>query len=191
VEIDETIVELAQKLDAWCGGFFATLGSNDQTSQGDALLDGVTILKELDGLKAKGLAAIAALLNHQHRMTENERAASLVQGLELAAKLEATLYDELLDIDGANKIVDLMNEIANALDAIGPGRAALAVLLDDPDARVRASAAAYLVDLMPDRVVPILREIDQKEGGKSADFTAHWALLDWELKQKAKAGNPD
>ena len=111
MEIDETIVELAQKLDAWCGGFFATLGSNDQTSQGDALLDGVTILKELDGLKAKGLAAIAALLNHQHRMTENERAASLVQGLELAAKLEATLYDELLDIDGANKIVDLMNEI--------------------------------------------------------------------------------
>ena len=86
-----------------------------------------------------------------------------------------------------------MNEIATALDATDHGRAALAVLLDDYDERVRASAGSYLLilNLMPERVVPILREIDQTNQGASADFTAHWALLDWELKQKAKAGRPD
>ena len=80
-----------------------------------------------------------------------------------------------------------MNDIANALDATSNGRAALAVLLDHPDYRVRATAGAYLliVNLMPERVVPILREIDERSEGRSADFTAHWALLDWDLKQKA------
>jgi hypothetical protein len=128
------------------------------------------------------------LLKRQDPVTDDEHVASLVRGFEFAAKLKASLHDELLDTDGSNKIVLLMNEIANALDALGPGRNALGVLLEDADARVRASAGAYLLiaNLMPDRVVPILREIDRKNDASSASFTAHWALLDWELKQKAR-----
>lgn len=99
--------------------------------------------------------------------------------------LKAALRDELSDTDGGNELVMKMNMIANTLDESRAGRAALAALLDHAKDSVRASAGAYLVDLMPDRVVPILREIDQKDEGTSADFTAHWALLDWELKQKA------
>jgi hypothetical protein len=39
---------------------------------------------------------------------------------------------------------------------------------------------------MPERVVPILREIDKKGGGNSAYFTAHWALLAWEREGKSR-----
>ncbi len=191
MEIDESIVQLGAKLDEWFDASQATFASQDREAQGKALLRGFAIAKELDRLKADGLAAITALLNRRETVTDAERAASLTRGFEFAAKLKHTPRDELADTDGANEIVGLMNEIVNALDGIGSGRAALAVLLDHPDTGVRASAAAYLVDLMPDRVVPLLREIDQKEGGSSADFTAHWALLDWELKQKAEQNKPD
>ncbi len=191
MEIDESIVQLGAKLDEWFDASQATFASQDREAQGKALLRGFAIAKELDRLKADGLAAITALLNRRETVTDAERAASLTRGFEFAAKLKHALRDELTDTDGANEIVGLLNEIANALDGIGSGRAALAVLLDHPDTGVRASVAAYLVDLMPDRVVPLLREIDQKEGGSSADFTAHWALLDWELKQKAKQSKPD
>ena len=47
-----------------------------------------------------------------------------------------------------------------ALDATGAGQVALARSLDHPDIGVRVLAGAYLIELMPDRVVPMLREID-------------------------------
>jgi hypothetical protein len=186
MKIDDAIVKLGAKLDAWLDNNLATISSMDRVAQFKALLAGVEITKELDLLKAKGLAAITTLLNRQDAMTDDERAASLIRGFEFAAKLNATLSDELQDIDGANKIVGLMNEIANTLDAIGPGRTALARFLDHPDDRVRASAGAYLliVGLMPERVLPVLHEIADKGLGDSADFTAHWAIVGWEREGK-------
>jgi SpoU rRNA methylase family enzyme len=186
MEVDDAIVQLGAKLDAWLDGNLATISSMDRVAQFKALLAGIEITKELDLLKAKGLAAITALLNRQNTATEDERVASLIRAFEFAAKLEATLKDELQDIDGANKTVVLMDEIANALDATDPGRAVLAGLLDHPDDRVRASAGAYLlsVGLMPERVLPILHEIEDKGLGDCADFTAHWAILHWEREGK-------
>jgi hypothetical protein len=186
VEIDDAITQLGAKLDAWLDNNLATLPSMDRAAQFKALLAGIEITKELDLLKAKGMAAINALLKRQGTVTDEERAASLIKAFEFAAKLEGALKDELQDIDGANKIVGLMNEIANALDAIGPGRTALAGLLDHTDDRVRASAGAYLliVGLMPERVLPVLHEIEDKGLGDSADFTAHWAIVGWEREGK-------
>jgi hypothetical protein len=186
MEVDDAIVQLGAKLDAWLDGNLATISSMDRVAQFKALLAGIEITKELDLLKAKGLAAITALLNRQNTATGDERVASLIRAFEFAAKLEATLKDELQDIDGANKTVVLMDEIANALDATDPGRAVLAGLLDHPDDRVRASAGAYLlsVGLMPERVLPILHEIEDKGLGDCADFTAHWAILHWEREGK-------
>jgi uncharacterized protein (DUF4415 family) len=54
-----------------------------------------------------------------------------------------------------------------------------------PTAGVRASEGAFLVDLMPDRVVPILCDIEEKEYANSAHFTACWALLRREREGKA------
>jgi hypothetical protein len=186
VEIDDVIIQLGAKLDAWLDNNLATIPSMDRVAQFKALLAGIEITKELDLLKAKGLAAIAALLKRQGAMTDEQHAASLIRAFEFAAKLEGTLKDELQDIDGANKLVALMDKIANALDAIGPGRATLAGLLDRPDDRVRASAGAYLLNigLMPERVLPILHEIEDKGRGDCADFTAYWAILHWEREGK-------
>ena len=180
MEIDDTIVQLGAQLDAWLDGNLATVSSMDRVAQFKALLAGIEITQELDLLKAKGLAAITALLDRQDAIVEDERVASLVHTFEFAAKLAAALSDELMDTNGYNKVTGLMIAIANALDASGAGRAALAVLLDHADNRVRAFAGVYLIDSMPDRVLPIVRDIEEKEHGNNAHFNAHCAVLGWE-----------
>ena len=145
MEIDDAIVQLGAKLDAWLDGNLATISSMDRVAQFKAILAGVEITKELDLLKAKGLAAITTLLDRQDAIAEDEHVASLVRTFAFAAKLAATLSDELMDTNGANKVTGLMIAIADALDATGSGRAALAVLLDHADNRVRAFAGVYLM----------------------------------------------
>jgi hypothetical protein len=186
MNVDESIVQLGAELDEWFDGNRAIFASQDRMAQGKSLIRGFRIAKELDRIKADGLAAIAALLNHHGPVAGDERTVALVRGFEFAAKLADTLHDELLDTDGGNKVTALMNDIARALDGMGAGRSPLALLLDSPDARVRASAGAYLIKLMPDRVLPILREIKEGEGGSSAGFNAHWAVLRWERESKAR-----
>ena len=188
MEIDEAIVQLGEKLDAWWEKDISPLlDSEDRVAQANALLRGFGLVKEFDRLKADGLAAMTALLTRQDATTDEQRAASLIRGFEFGAKLADTLHDEIRDIaDGETKVVHLMDEIVKALNAIGSGRAALAVLLDHPDAGVRALAGFYLIDLMPERVVPILRQIEEKRDASSALFRAHWALLGWKLEGKSR-----
>jgi hypothetical protein len=185
VEVDESIVQLGERLDAWCNGFFGMLDSEDRLAQSKALLAGIEIFKELDRLKAEGLAAIRALLARQDTMPDDERSSSLIRGFEFAARLSHTLRDELRDTTGKTKVVRLMNTIADTLDTLGPGRSALAVLLDNSDAGVRASAGAYLINLMPERVIPIMQEVQKNEDASSAFFTAYWTVRCWELEGKA------
>jgi hypothetical protein len=191
MKIDDSIVQLGEKLDAWWSGFSTMLDSDDRVARGNALLRGFQITTEFDRLKAEGLAAIAALLNRQDTdaVTQKERVASLVQGFAFAAKLASTLHDEFRDTDGETEVVRLMLEIVNALDAIDPDRIALATLLGNSDPRVRAFAGAYLIKSMPERVIPILREIDEKEHANSAHFNAYWTLLRWEREGKHAAAN--
>jgi hypothetical protein len=185
-EPDESIVQLAARLDQWFDRNVATFASQDRDAQGRALHSGFEIVGALDRVKDEGLTAIAALLNRHDSVTEDQRDASLLRGFALGARLAHTLHDELSDTDSESKVIHLMDEIVKALDAIGPGRAALAALLDHSDAGVRASAGAYLIDLMPERVVPMLREIDEKEHANSAHFTAAWAVLAWEREGKSR-----
>ena len=187
MDINESIIELGSKLDAWLDGNLDTISSMDRVAQFKALLAGVEITKELDQLKAKGLAAITELVNQQHALPEAQRVMSLLRGFEFGAKLSATLHDELMDTDGGNKVWRLTRAIADALDAIGPGRAALAGLLDHSDDRVRAAAGAHLMELMPDRVLPILQKIADREPFDSAASTAHWTIVHWEREGKFKA----
>ena len=187
MDIDESIVQLGRKLDAWWDGFSPILDSDDRVAQGKALLRGFGIAKEFNGLKADGLAVITALLDRHDPVAEGERAASLIRGFEFGARLADTLHDEFRDTaDGETKVVRLMDAIVKALDTIGSGRSALAVLLNHPNAGVRALAGAYLIDLMPDRVVPVLRDITDSEDGNSAHFRASWALLAWERERKSR-----
>jgi hypothetical protein len=184
--IDASIVELGSRLDDWFQDSRRTFASEDRMAQGHALVSGFDLVKELDRLKSEGTAALTRLPSSGVLVASNERAASLVRGFEFGAKLADVLYDELLDTDGKAKVLRLMDVIVLALNDIHPGRAALTGLFDHPDAGVRVWAGAYLIDLMPDRVVPLLREIDERSDGSSASFTAHWALLAWERERKSR-----
>jgi hypothetical protein len=187
MEIDESIAQLGEKLQEWFYGNVPTFASDDRQAQAEALLRGFELVKEFDRLKADGLAAITALLTCQDVAEEEQRVASLLRGFEFGAKLADTLHDEIRDIaDGETKVVHLMDEIVKAIDTIGTGRVALAVLLDHPYAGVRALAGAYLIDLMPDRVVPTLRQIEERRDASSASFRAHWILLAWEREGKSR-----
>jgi hypothetical protein len=188
MEIDEAIVQLAEKLDAWWEDDISPLlDSKDRVAQAKALLSGFELVKEFDRLKADGLAAITALLARQDEATKEQRTASLIRGFEFGAKLADTLHDEIRDIvNGETKVLRLMDEIVKALDTIGAGREALAVLLDHPEPGVRSSAGAYLIDLMPQRVIPILRQIEERRDASSASFRAHWILLNWEREGKSR-----
>src|ERR1700757_2275317 len=116
MQLDKSIAELGSELDQWFEGNRATFMSRDRMAQWGALRAGIEIQKKLDSLKAQGLAAMASLIKHSDVVSSDERTASLVQAFEFGAKLKATLHDELLDVDGFNKIVDLMNKIAKTLD---------------------------------------------------------------------------
>ena len=162
------------------------LDSEDRAAQGNALLRGFEIAKEFDRLKTDGLTAIQALLDRHDAVTQEERATSLIRGFEFGARLADTLHDEFRDIDGETEVWRLLDRIVLNLNEIGSGREALDVLFDNPDAGIRASAGAYLIDLMPERVVPMLRQIDEKSDGSSPSFGAHWALFAWERVGKSR-----
>ncbi len=72
MEIDESILKLAAKLDGWLDGFFPMLDTNDMAAQSKALIGGIEMVKEFDRLKADGLAAVAAFVEsaskHQRGM---------------------------------------------------------------------------------------------------------------------------
>jgi hypothetical protein len=187
MDVDESIVQLGQKLDAWWDGFSSMLDSEDRVARGDALLRGIAIAKEFDRLKTDGLAGITALIDRHDLAPDSERAASLIRGFEFGARLADTLHDEFRDTAGGEtKVVRLTDAIVKALDTIGRGRAALAVLLGHSDPGVRALAGAYLIDLLPKRVGPILRQIEEEARGRSAGFRAHWALLAWQREGKSR-----
>jgi hypothetical protein len=177
---------LAEALDQWFDRNPTTFALQDRVGHGRALHRGFEIVKKLDQLKSDGLATITALLNSHGPVANNERTVSLIRAFEFWTRLADAFHDELLDTDGEAKVWRLLDGIVLALDKTASGRAALDVLLDSSDAGIRASAGAYLIDLLPARVVPMLRDIDQKGGSKSADFGAHWTLLAWEREGKSR-----
>ena len=185
MEIEQSIVQVAERLDAWWERFSAMLDSDDRIAQGKALLQGFEIAKEFDRIKADGLAAVTALLVPQNPMTERDRMEWLVRAFSFAAKLKATLHDEMRDIDGETTVVRQIAVMADELRAVG-AYSAFAVLLEDEDRRVRASIGAYMLakHLMPERVVPVLQEIEEQKNADNAHFVASWALFRWEHEGK-------
>ncbi len=183
MEVDESIVLLGAELDAWWDEFSPLLDTDDSAAQATALLRGFEIAKRFNRLKTEGLTAIQALLD-RHGATEDVEPASLVRAFAFAAKLANTLHDEFRDIDGETQVARFTEAIVKTLEESESGRTPLAVLLDHPDAGVRAWAGACLMYLLPDRVIPILREIMEKEDANCAHFTAYFALLRWEHDPK-------
>src|SRR5579872_2816260 len=97
MRITDSIAQLGAKLDEWFDGNIEPFASNDPALQGKAILRGVALVRELDRLKANGLAALTALLDRGGGATEQQRAASLIQGFEFGVRLGGALRDEYLD----------------------------------------------------------------------------------------------
>jgi hypothetical protein len=68
--------------------------------------------------------------------------------------------------------------VVQGLDAFD-ARLALVPLLDDPDWGVRVSAAGYLVKALPERALPVLKEIRERCPTR-AHMTAFWILERYE-----------
>jgi hypothetical protein len=186
MDADQSIIQLGIKLDAWWDRFSDKLDSEDRVAQVRALLQGFEIAKEFDRIKTKAFAAIRALLDDRSACPQDKRTDYLIRGFVLGARLGDTLHDEFSDMDGETNAVRLTDAIVKDMDTIGPGRSALAGLLDHPNAGVRALAGAYLIDLMPAAVIPVLREVKVRGGATSAHFRAFWTLLAWERERKSR-----
>jgi hypothetical protein len=186
MNVDQSMIQLGEKLDAWWDRFSGMLDSEDRLAQANALLPGLEIAKEFERLKADGLAIIQALLNESGTPSADDRIKTLVHGFEFGARLADTLHDEFRDIDGETNVVRLMDAVVKEINAMGSGRSALSGLLDHPDAGVRALAGTYLIDLMPERVVPVLEDVKERENANSAHFRAFWTLLAWDRERKSR-----
>jgi hypothetical protein len=191
MEISDAIAELAKDLDEWFEDGRATFAVPDRFAQARAIDRGIRIVRKLDRLKKEGTDAVKAILARTDAEPQETHAASLIKAFKFTSRLAGILHDELLDTNGETEVVRLTSAIVKALDVIDPARKALSTLLDDPNARVRASAGAYLINLMPDRVVPILREIEETEDANSAHFSASWTLLRWEREGRQDRGEQD
>jgi hypothetical protein len=186
MDIDQEIAALGTRLDKWFDEMIADIESGDKRAQVKTLRAGIQISKHFDDLRQQGLAALAAVLNSVNVTSESERVASLLRGFEFAVRLEATLKDEMGDVDGYTQVDRAMDDFVVALASVGSGRAALVPLLGHDDPRIRASAGGYLIDLMPDRVIPVLQQVEKEARGYCAGFDAHWILLTWELEHKGR-----
>lgn len=189
MDINDRIAQLGTSLDEWFDGNRETFASDDRVAQLKALISGAELSKELDRIQAKGMATLKALLKRSNSGAKQDRVASLVKGLRFGMRLAHTLHDELLDTRGQFAVVSLMTDIVHQLDEIEPGRIVLLPLLDDPNVGVRAYAGHYLITLIPDRVVPILRDIEKNEDANGAHFTAWIALTGWEYGGKQAQAN--
>jgi hypothetical protein len=186
MSIDDQISAFAAQLDRWFADFAAKLlQPGDETAEVKTRVAGLKLLKQFDELKSQGLASLATLSNFADVASESERIETLLRGFERAARLGG-ISNDLQDWDGVKQTDHIMDDIVVALAAIGPGRTLLVPLLKHDNARVRVLAGRYLIDLMPDRVVPILEKIDKEGDGSSDGFSAFLVLQAWEVERRGR-----
>lgn len=186
LDISEQIAALGARADSWFEDMDASMDANDKQGQVRGCLAAIQILWRYEDLKNRGYSMLNTLLNPLTVVSESDRVAALLYGFKFAAKLQVALYDEMMDTDAGNHVDGLTDDIVVALAGIGSGRAALVPLLDVDDARVSATAGRYLIDLMPDRVIPVLQEIEKGSFWHQPAFEAHMVLLTWELERKGR-----
>lgn len=102
---------------------------------------------------------------------------AFVRGLRLTRLWRDVLMESRIAQRHGQKVVDI---IQPALDALGR-RGDLEAFLDHPDLSVRATAATWLIIRMPEKCVPILKEIASRDlVTTDAAGIAHWGLVIYE-----------
>lgn len=99
---------------------------------------------------------------------------AFVRGLRLTRLWRDVLLEPRIAQYRGQKVVDI---IQPALDRLGR-RGDLEAFLSHPDLSVRATAASWLLIRLPEKCVPILKDIQAKNSLiTDAGLIAHWALV--------------
>ncbi len=176
---NERIAQLMRRIDNCLERFRA---APDQKAEAEIVLEMLGIRKQVEAALSDQRAAVAALLNRaQQAATDDERVAELLRAFILLTRQQYIIKEELGDVNAANETVTQRDAIARQLDAIGSGRRRdLASLLDDADPGIRHAAAVYLLRIMPERALPVIRDIAEKERGTEVGFSAFTTLMIYE-----------
>jgi hypothetical protein len=109
--------------------------------------------------------------------TREERVKSLVATFRHVAWIRSTAQNSPADEKLHAAAGKHLETILNGLDAIEPeGRRALVPFLDSYNPDIRAGAAIALLDLMPERALAVLRDLDENAAGTNGGLTAAVAL---------------
>lgn len=183
------------------------------------LLDKLTLVEELQAAHAKGdqktmleigqkLAANVAAFDQAREARRqrikkvvadaksfddaDERATQLLAAFQFVVKEACEAMDGSQDTETYNVGVRQLGVVSDALRAIPPNRfAALAQFLDSPDIELRGFAAVWLRNLWPERILPILKEINETEGfGTPVGTQVHIAIRELERAQERRDQSP-
>jgi hypothetical protein len=109
--------------------------------------------------------------------TPQERLEKLLAAFEVVARIRSSAQDDLVDDSLSDEADAQMRLVIGGLDETPPnGRKALIGYLGSHNPDQRACAAVALLNLMPDRVLPVLRDLIENEAGTNAAATALDAL---------------
>ena len=160
----------------------------------------VAALKEMQPIRAGLLEALSELQSEIARLHERAMSAprdekhvpNLVQWFKACARIDVFASDILPDVELVNACRRAKYDIVQTLDTIPPGRKpALQPLLTDSDPGVRIDAAIFLLDVMPDQVLPLLRDVDVKKDGLAPTLAADFALLRYKVEHPVMSRQAD
>jgi hypothetical protein len=144
---------------------------------------------ELKTIRSRQQAALNSLIEERPSVDpdgEAERITRLLRAFEFAAQLGRIAGDVICDSQYSDQWTEQRKRIVTVLDGVDPGRLHLIGLLDHPIADVRAAAGAYVMEVAPERALPVLRAVCESEDGLNAGWTAYWPLRMYEGEQKKK-----
>src|SRR5258708_30904985 len=116
--------------------------------------------------------------------SEAERIARVLRAFEFAGQLGRIGGDVICDSEYSDQWTQQRKRIVTVLDAVDPGRQHLIGLLDHPIPDVRASAGAYVMEVEPERALPVLRAVYESERGLNAGWTAFFPIQMYDAEQK-------
>ncbi|HLG87710.1 MAG TPA: hypothetical protein VKZ79_11005 [Alphaproteobacteria bacterium] len=172
------VEEWAQSLEPLLPEIAAATRANDREAVKKLLMRSLRIRKQIDDYMTAQENELSTLMNVSGLTDDDARVEQLLGAFVLGGRLRHIHYDVLGDEDGRNRVTGKVYEIPRMLDSMTPKRRpALADLLDHPHPDVRAMAAGSLLDLMPERAVPVLEEIHNEFRGTSAGLVALFATM--------------
>ena len=149
--------------------------------------------REQKAIQAVQMSALDSLISDQPNHDpagEAERIARLVRAFEFAAELGRIAGDVICDTDIENQWTLQRRRIVTILDAVDPQRQRLIPLLEHPLPDIRACAAVYLMKVMPERALPVLRAVHESHRGFNAGWTAFFVLNMHDVEQAKKDEPP-